>query len=186
MNLKGGDKLTLAVPESERLSAASPGVDPNMASPQSTSLSLASSEQSSSDSPTTPVTITHFQQSDAGTLEKKTVPECNNPFLFAPTSPALRAASSKNPFATDPTHSNNPFLLRLASPHLGNRVTPIASETASTVEKPVAPCPSVRSVNVAIFSILLLRSSSSSLLTCVVCLSWISDGRNKTKWNSKF
>lgn len=138
----GGDKLTLAVPESERMSAASPGVDPNMASPQSTSLSLASSEQSSSDSPTIPVTITHFQQSDAGTLEKKTVPECNNPFLFAPASPALRAASSKNPFATDPTHSNNPFLLRLASPRLGNRVTPIASEIASSVEKPVTPCPS--------------------------------------------
>ena len=90
-----------------------------------------------------PVTITHFQQAENGTLERKTVPEVHsaphNPFRNSPAaSPALRvpttaAPSPKNPFASmdhhqhshhyhaSPLPSNNPFLLRLASPILNNR-----------------------------------------------------------------
>lgn len=146
--LKGGGKLNLPVVECDRVHAAASAVlDHSVASLPSTSLATGNGEQCPPDSPTTPVTITHFQQSETGNLEKKTVPESNNPFV-CPTpsvaSPAVKAISSKNPFATE-TNSSNPFLLRLASPRLGNRASaqPIASEAAPSSELAVAPSSSV-------------------------------------------
>ncbi len=67
---------------------------------------------------------------ETGTLEKKTIPESNNPFKnSAADSTELGTGLSKNPFVVE-THSNNPFLLRLTSPLLSNRapLRPIANE----------------------------------------------------------
>ena len=87
-------------------------------------------DQNSAKPPSTPVTLTHFQQMETGTLEKKTIPESNNPFKnSAADSTELETGLSKNPFVVE-THSNNPFLLRLTSPLLSNRapLRPIANE----------------------------------------------------------
>lgn len=139
LKMKGGDKLTLALRECDRTPDASIAASSNTAtpSPSPTCLSQMNSDPSSIESPTTPVTLTHFQQSVKGELEKKTVPESNNPFRTSPTSsPRLRNMSSKNPFVVDAINSN-PFLLRLASPDLSDRRTassPIVCEAPSPIE----------------------------------------------------
>ena len=140
VKLKGGDKLTLAIQSNEcdRTSDSSVAVSPNVATPSPTSLSQMNSDPSSIESATTPVTLTHFQQSVKGDIEKKTVPESNNPFRTSPTSSPrapLRTMSSKNPFVVEALNSN-PFLLRLASPDLSNRATTsaIVCEAPCSVE----------------------------------------------------
>ncbi|KZS10234.1 band 4.1-like protein 5 isoform X1 [Daphnia magna] len=132
----GGDKLTLPLHESDRTSDDSAAVILNVATPSPTSPQV-NSDPSPIESPAISVTLTHFQQSIKGDLEKKTVPESNNPFRNSPaSSPRLRTMSSKNPFVVDAV-SSNPFLLRLASPDLSNRA---ASAVACE-----SPCPEITS-----------------------------------------
>ena len=127
---KGGDKLTLPVSESDRASASSSpsGVDvvtPHLATSSPVSNGGAISEQKC---PSSPVTMTYFQQSENGDLERKTVPEAanNNPFSSpSPASCSAAPSSSKNPFLNEEhCSSSNPFLLRLASPVLNRSSSP--------------------------------------------------------------
>jgi len=126
----GGDKLTLPVSESDRASASSSpsGVDvvtPHLATSSPVSNGGAISEQKC---PSSPVTMTYFQQSENGDLERKTVPEAanNNPFSSpSPASCSAAPSSSKNPFLNEEhCSSSNPFLLRLASPVLNRSSSP--------------------------------------------------------------
>lgn len=74
------------------------------------------------ETPKSPVTLTHFQQSVQGNIEKKTIPESSNPFRISPgTSPRMNPVSSKNPFVLDSQSSSNPFLMGPASPDLSSR-----------------------------------------------------------------
>ena len=101
---------------------------------------------------TTPVTLTHFQQMETGTLEKKIISESSNPFKNATAdSTELRTGFSNNPFVVEP-RSNNPFLLRLSSPLLNNRTTlqPIASE------EPIIENLTTRSVSLFIYFLIVI------------------------------
>lgn len=78
----------------------------------------------------TNVTLTHFQESESGTLEKAVVGESNNPFLVSATSAPLQPLSCvRNPFV-DEVQANNPFLSRLSSP-----VAPIRPLSPSIVNE---------------------------------------------------
>ena len=147
-NSKGGDKLTLTIPESDRTAASPvPALRVDVVAP---AVSPASNSASSEECPLTPVTMTHFQQSENGHLELKTVPESNNPFTkgspsggggggSAAVAPPL---SSKNPFITDEQCGSNPFLLRMASPVLERTCSPpVVSEAPLSVEITVPPEP---------------------------------------------
>ena len=132
------------------------------ASLSSRTVSPSSNKEKSSDVaavgvvPLTPVTMTHFQQTDNGTLEKKTVPESvHNPFRNSPM-PALRATPSKNPFVMESTlsphqpqqqyhNSSNPFLLRVASPLMSR------TNTKSPTTEPGPAVDSVQPVCSAVF-----------------------------------
>lgn len=117
---QGGDKLTLTVPDSDKCNAVQPTPAVDSVSPVDVEPSHDSDDQTVSASPVTPVTITHFQRAENGTLEKKTLRECVNPFMQSPSpcvSPRVRTTASTNPFVVDGTSGgSNPFLLRLASP----------------------------------------------------------------------
>lgn len=125
----GGDKLTLPVSESDRSPVAASSPVPavvDVAIPAASSPGGATAEEC----PSSPVTMTYFQQSENGDLEKKTVPESNNPFTncgSAATYVALPADAipSKNPFITDEVQSSNPFLSRLVSPVLTRSASPL-------------------------------------------------------------
>ena len=129
VNGKGGDKLTLPVSENDRSPAAASSPVPavvDVAIPAASSAGGATAEEC----PSSPVTMTYFQQSENGDLEKKTVPESNNPFSncgsVAPyVALPADALPSKNPFITDEVQSSNPFLSRLVSPVLARSTTPL-------------------------------------------------------------
>lgn len=134
--MKGGDKLTLTLHECDKSSDDSVPVSSNVATPSPTCSSQANSDPNLIESPTIPVTLTHFQQTVKGQIEIKSVPDSNNPFRNSPaSSPRLRTMSSKNPFVVDALNSN-PFLLRLASPDLSSRTnsSPIACDPPCSVE----------------------------------------------------
>lgn len=76
-------------------------------------LSAAHDEPARGDSPTT-VTLTHFQESESGSIEKAVIVESSNPFLTSATSPP-QAPCVRNPFVDD-VQASNPFLSRLSSP----------------------------------------------------------------------
>jgi len=129
VNGKGGDKLTLPVSESDRSPAAASSPVPavvDVAIPAASSAGGATAEEC----PSSPVTMTYFQQLENGDLEKKTVPESNNPFsncgsAASYVAPPADALPSKNPFLTDEVQSSNPFLSRLVSPVLTRSASPM-------------------------------------------------------------